>query len=158
MFWRENIDINHEPFKVLLKRGEFVDETRAKESGGRTIPFKLYYPADRAEKFPVILWSHGYGGNRDGAGFISRYVASHGYIIMHITHPGSDSSLWEGKAVVCLPVHDSFIVQEEHQGLLRRTMAESTPNSSLFTSSSAAIMSECSLYSCCNPAALMLQF
>lgn len=28
--------------------------------------------------------------------------------------------------VVCLPVHDSFIVQEEHQGLLRRTMAESS--------------------------------
>ncbi|MBK9562996.1 MAG: hypothetical protein IPO54_07765 [Micavibrio sp.] len=49
------------------------------------------------DKVPVIIWSHGYGGNRDGAGFISRYVASHGYIIIHLTHAGSDSSLWEGK-------------------------------------------------------------
>lgn len=80
--------------KVLLKRGEFVDHSR----GGRVVPFKLYYPADYKDgKVPVIVWSHGYGGNRDGAGFISRFVAAHGYVIVHLTHQGSDSSLWEGK-------------------------------------------------------------
>ncbi len=46
---------------------------------------------------PVIVWSHGFGGNRDGAAFLSRYVASHGYVIVHITHHGTDSSLWEGQ-------------------------------------------------------------
>ncbi|MGB4108061.1 MAG: hypothetical protein WBK55_09760 [Alphaproteobacteria bacterium] len=94
MFWDPRIDPATEPLKVLLKRGEFNDETR-----GRIIPFKLYYPAGEGlpSKVPVIIWSHGYGGNRDGAGFLSRYVASHGYVIIHLTHTGSDSSLWEGK-------------------------------------------------------------
>lgn len=83
------------PFKVLLKKGEFVDLSR----NGRTVPYKIYYPENPGEKLPVIIWSHGYGGNRDGAGFISRYIAGQGYTIVHLTHPGSDSSLWEGKKI-----------------------------------------------------------
>ncbi len=81
------------PYKVLLKRGEFVDDAR----GGRVVPFKIYYPADVPEKVPLIVWSHGFGGNRDGAAFISRFLGSHGYILLHLTHYGTDSSLWEGK-------------------------------------------------------------
>lgn len=94
MLWRPDIYSDTEPHKVLLKRGEFVDEGRA----GRVVPYKIYYPVDHGlEKMPVIVWSHGFGGNRDGAAFLSRYVASHGYTIVHITHHGTDSSLWEGK-------------------------------------------------------------
>lgn len=79
---------------VLLKRGEFIDDSR----GQRKIVFKIYYPGDYSGgKLPVIVWSHGYGGNRDGAGFLSRYIAAYGYVVVHPTHPGSDSSLWEGK-------------------------------------------------------------
>lgn len=80
--------------KVLLKRGEFVDTNR----DGRIVPFKLYHPeGDELSKMPVVIWSHGFGGNRDGASFISRFLASHGYILVHLTHDGTDSSLWEGK-------------------------------------------------------------
>lgn len=86
--------VNRPPSDVVIKKGEWVDETRA----GRRIAFKIYHPADNLnEKMPVILWSHGYGGNRDGAGFISRFIASYGYALVHITHPGTDSSLWEGQ-------------------------------------------------------------
>ena len=82
------------PYKVLLKRGEFVDDSR----DGRAVPFKIYHPAEHdLTRMPVILWSHGFGGNRDGAAFISRYLASHGYTLVHMTHAGTDSSLWEGK-------------------------------------------------------------
>jgi dienelactone hydrolase len=81
------------PLKVFLKKGEFTDRAR----GGRLVPFKIYHPEADGSKFPMILWSHGFGGNRDGASFISRYLASHGYVIVHITHQGTDSSLWEGK-------------------------------------------------------------
>lgn len=94
MFWHDDIDPEKGPYKVLLKRGEFIDESR----GRRIVPFKLYHPVDHnLEKIPVIIWSHGFGGNRDGASFLSRYIASHGYILVHITHHGTDSSLWEGK-------------------------------------------------------------
>ena len=90
---------NEGSYKVLMKRGEFVDEARYNEDGSvRTVPFKLYYPSGEGiEKAPVIFWSHGYGGSRDGASFISRHLASLGYVLVHLTHYGTDSSLWEGK-------------------------------------------------------------
>ena len=46
---------------------------------------------------PVIFWSHGFGGNANGAAFLSRFLAGQGYTLVHITHHGTDSSLWEGK-------------------------------------------------------------
>ena len=95
MIWTPENVLDCEPYKVLLKRGEFTDRNRA----DRPVPYKIYYPADydEAVKAPVILWSHGFGGNRDGASFISRYIASFGYVVVHMTHLGTDSSLWEGK-------------------------------------------------------------
>lgn len=82
------------PRRVLLRKGEFVDSSR----GNRVVPYKIYYPGDEESgRVPVIVWSHGFGGNRDGASFISRYLASYGYVLVHITHQGTDSSLWEGQ-------------------------------------------------------------
>lgn len=81
-------------YSVLLKRGEFIDHDR----GGRDVPFKIYHPTDhKLKSLPVIIWSHGFGGSRDGAAFLSRYIAAHGYVVVHLTHRGTDSSLWEGK-------------------------------------------------------------
>ena len=94
MVWRDEIALGYTPNKILLARGEFIDETR----DGREVPYKMYYPVDHGlESLPLIIWSHGFGGNRDGASFISRFVASYGYVIVHLTHRGTDSSLWEGK-------------------------------------------------------------
>lgn len=80
-------------YGVLLKKGEFIDAAR----NNRPVPYKIYYPDAAHKTFPLVLWSHGFGGNRDGASFLSRFLAAHGFILMHITHPGTDSSLWEGK-------------------------------------------------------------
>ncbi len=86
--------LRQEPYRVLLKRGEFVDSSR----DGRAVPFKLYHPdAPDLRDLPVVVWSHGFGGNHDGASFISRFLAGQGYVLVHITHHGTDSSLWEGK-------------------------------------------------------------
>lgn len=94
------------PYSVLLKKGEWIDPAR----GGRKVPFKIYHPADyTGEPLPVVVWSHGFGGNRDGAGFISRYLTSHGYVLVHLTHAGTDSSLWEGK-----PGHPWDILKNTH--------------------------------------------
>lgn len=91
--WRPDIDPGHEPHKVLLIRDKILDTSR-----NRVIPIKVYYPAEPSlGNLPVVMWSHGLGGSVDGAGFLSRYIASHGYVIVHVQHPGSDSGLWEGK-------------------------------------------------------------
>ncbi|MFA7277240.1 MAG: hypothetical protein WC043_10625 [Pseudobdellovibrionaceae bacterium] len=93
--WSPLVDPTHEPRPLSITRGEWFDGAR----GHRKIAYKVYAPADalEGEKFPVIIWSHGLGGSRDGAGFISRFVAAHGFVIIHIQHPGTDSTLWEGK-------------------------------------------------------------
>lgn len=94
MIWTPESAALDDPYRVLLKRGEFVDYSR----DGRVVPFKIYHPVDHGlEKMPVIFWSHGFGGNRDGASFISRFLAGQGYTLVHITHHGTDSSLWEGQ-------------------------------------------------------------
>ncbi|MFP4098617.1 MAG: alpha/beta hydrolase family protein [Alphaproteobacteria bacterium] len=86
--------MDEQTYRVLLKRGVFVDKAR----GGREVPYKIYYPAQHdLKKMPVVLWSHGLGGSRDGASFISRFLAARGYTLVHLTHRGTDSSLWEGK-------------------------------------------------------------
>jgi hypothetical protein len=103
-----SIDISHdvEPLPIEIKRGEWFDEKR----GNRKISYKTYCPQGYEDtKYPVIIWSHGLGGSRDGAGFISRFISSHGYIVIHIQHPGTDSSLWEGK-----PGHPWDVIRATH--------------------------------------------
>lgn len=100
LLWSSKINGEEGPYKVLLKRGEFTDPSRRNDDGSvRIVPYKIYYPSAKGglKDCPVVLWSHGLGGSRDGAGFLARYIASHGYIIVHMTHVGTDSSLWEGK-------------------------------------------------------------
>lgn len=92
-FWRSDIAPDHEPHRVLILRGSLVDDDRE----GRVVPFKIYYPETNDDKpLPLIIWSHGLGGTQDGAGFIGRFIASHGYIHMHIGHEGTNDSLWRG--------------------------------------------------------------
>lgn len=95
MFWNETVSPDKAPYDVLIKRGEFTDPAR----DGRIVPYKLYHPAPgQVEgRMPVIIWSHGLGGSRDGASFLARYIAGYGYIVVNIQHEGTDTSLWEGK-------------------------------------------------------------
>lgn len=92
-FWRPNINPEKDHKSSWITRGEWVDESR----DNRRLPYKLYTPKEFDTKLPLIIWSHGLGGSRDGAGFLSRYLASHDYAVLNIQHPGTDISLWMGK-------------------------------------------------------------
>ena len=61
-----------------------VDQTRA-----RTILTDLYLPVD-APPAPVIIFSHGLAGDRKGFVNVSRHLASHGYAVAALDHPGSN--------------------------------------------------------------------
>ena len=93
-FWRDTINPDEFPHKVMIERDTLHDAAR----DDRPIKIKTYYPvAENLEKLPLIIWSHGLGGSVDGASFLSRFIASHGYVVTHVQHHGTDSSLWEGK-------------------------------------------------------------
>ena len=64
----------------------------------RDVPVKIYFPgADSATKFPVIVFSHGLGGNREGGKRWAEHWASHGFVVVAMQHAGSDESLWQGE-------------------------------------------------------------
>ena len=62
----------------------------------RAVPVKIYYPQSGRGPFPVVIFSHGLGGNRDGYEYLGHYWAQHGYVSVHLQHHGSDSDLWQG--------------------------------------------------------------
>jgi len=64
----------------------------------RRVPAKLYLPTAQSVvgSMPLIVFSHGIGGSRDGYSYLGRYFAAHGYASMHVQHVGSDRQLWFG--------------------------------------------------------------
>ena len=83
-------------YKVETSLSTWKDASRTRE-----VPVRLYFPiANAAEtdaaKFPVILFSHGLGGSREGGKRWAEHWASHGYVVVAMQHAGSDEALWKG--------------------------------------------------------------
>lgn len=62
----------------------------------RAVPVRIYFPQTGAGPFPVLLFSHGLGGTREGYEYLGRHWASHDYVVVHLQHLGSDDSAWRG--------------------------------------------------------------
>jgi predicted dienelactone hydrolase len=80
------------PVDVVL--GEWTDGARM----NRVVPYKLYVPANAQGALPIVIFSHGLGGNRDGAEYLLRFLAEHGYVAVAVQHPGSDTPAVFGNA------------------------------------------------------------
>jgi dienelactone hydrolase len=63
----------------------------------RAVLAKLYAPAlQAAAPTPLVVFSHGIGGSREGYTYIGRYLAANGIAVLHLQHAGSDNSIWFG--------------------------------------------------------------
>ena len=84
------------------KPGKYAVETISHDwqdkARDRDVPVKLYFPKTGAGPFPVIIFSHGLGGSRDGYEYLGRHWASYGYVSVHLQHLGSDTAVWKGQA------------------------------------------------------------
>ena len=58
----------------------------------------LYMPpqASATAPAPLVVFSHGIGGSRQGYSHLGRHWAANGWASLHVQHPGSDSRLWTG--------------------------------------------------------------
>ncbi|MGA9042366.1 MAG: hypothetical protein WB421_17665, partial [Terriglobales bacterium] len=65
----------------------------------RDIPVKIYYPANAKSPCPLIIFSHGLGGTREGYAYLGEHWAGCGYISVHLQHIGSDDAVWRGAGV-----------------------------------------------------------
>ncbi len=84
--WRPDAIIN----AVTVSRAEWRDAKR-----DRVVPVKIYAPQSGDGPFPVILFSHGLGGTREGYEYLGQCWASHGYVSVHLQHEGSDDAVWK---------------------------------------------------------------
>jgi predicted dienelactone hydrolase len=81
-----------------------IDQQWRDAARERMIPVRVIAPKDIAPKdvaatdrFPVIIFSHGLGGSKTGGKYWGEHWASHGYIVVHLQHLGSDESIWRDK-------------------------------------------------------------
>ncbi len=80
-------------YTVATVSYDWTDSTR-----DRKVPVKIYYPEKGQGPFPVIIFSHGLGGSREGCEYLGRHWASRGYVSVHVQHLGSDDAVWKGNA------------------------------------------------------------
>ena len=68
----------------------------------RRVPVRLYLPARPAGAgtTPLVLFSHGIGGSREGYSYLGRYFAANGYASLHVQHVGSDRQVWYGNPLL----------------------------------------------------------
>jgi len=64
-------------------------------SRDRLVAVKLYLPPHNRPA-PLVVFSHGLGGSREGYSYMGKYWASQGYASLHLQHVGSDRSIWAG--------------------------------------------------------------
>jgi dienelactone hydrolase len=73
---------------------QWTDATRQ-----RVVPARLYLPIGITSKVPLVIFSHGIGGSREGYSYIGKYLAANGMAAMHVQHVGSDRSVWFGNPI-----------------------------------------------------------
>jgi len=75
-----------------------VDLDWRDRSRDRAVPVRLYLPkaASPAQPVPLVVFSHGIGGSRNGYRYLGGHWASQGWASLHLQHVGSDRQLWFG--------------------------------------------------------------
>lgn len=76
--------------EVAITRLDWHDVKRE-----RDVPVKIYFPKDGAGPFPIVIFSHGLGGSREGYEYLGRHWAGCGFVSVHMQHIGSDDGVWK---------------------------------------------------------------
>ena len=79
------------PFEIETLTGVWTDAARNRE-----VPWLMRLPVAKAPPAPMVVYSHGLGGSREGGARLSARLASHGYAVAHLQHAGSDVAIWGG--------------------------------------------------------------
>jgi predicted dienelactone hydrolase len=75
------------------------EDMAARDSGrDRDIPLRVYLPAG-TNAAPLVLFSHGLGGSREGCAYLGEHWAARGYVAAFLQHPGSDESVWREQPI-----------------------------------------------------------
>ena len=87
-------DAPYDPLLIPKYQPEQSDMAVRDEKRSREIPIRIYLPKEKTAA-PVILFSHGLGGSREGSAYLGKHWALRGYAVVFLQHPGSDDSVWK---------------------------------------------------------------
>ena len=76
---------------------QVCDGAIADPARDRSIPVRVRMPEAGAGRAPVILFSHGLGGSVEAGTLFAEQWAKDGFLVVHVQHPGSDQSVWQGQ-------------------------------------------------------------
>jgi predicted dienelactone hydrolase len=105
------------PYTVGTRNMTFVDENR----DAREVDVTVRYPAVEAGEdalpdlsnapYPLILYSHGHGGNRLELAYLTRHLASHGFVVAAMEQKGH-GGLFVPTDVVDQPMDVLFVLDQ----------------------------------------------
>jgi len=77
------------PFAVASRDYTFVDSSRPSpaDRAPRMLVTTVWFPVDAPGPHPLVLYSHGFLGNRFGGRYLAKYLASRGYVVAAPDHP-----------------------------------------------------------------------
>jgi dienelactone hydrolase len=85
----------YDPLRLpATPRLETIDRVVHDAVRQRDILLRIYLPATHTAA-PVILFSHGLGGSREGSPYLGQHWAARGYVVVYLQHPGSDVAVWQ---------------------------------------------------------------
>lgn len=73
--------------EVTIERYDWHDAAR-----DRDVPVTIYVPRGEG-RWPVAVFSHGIGEDRDSYAYLGRALAERGYLAVHVTHAGTDKAM-----------------------------------------------------------------
>jgi predicted dienelactone hydrolase len=75
---------------------QVVDLEWQDSARNRRIPVRIYLPDPKTKPGPqpVIVFSHGLGGSREGYAYLGHHWSAAGYVSVHLQHEGSDDAVW----------------------------------------------------------------
>ena len=84
----------YDPLAMKSKVLPAIDLVAKDSARSREIPMRVYLP-ETSSNCPVVLFSHGLGGSKEGSSYLGKHWASRGYVAVFMQHPGSDAAVWQ---------------------------------------------------------------
>ena len=94
--------------------GTVDDLTLRDTARSRDIQTKIYYPQGQGP-FPVIIFSHGAGGSKEIYSYLGEFWASHGYVSIHPTHQGTDTTVLRTEGLAALSRNSNEPIQRQRR-------------------------------------------
>lgn len=90
---------SYDPLQVAADEAPAIlDDTVRDSVRDREIPIRVWLPTAKTAQ-PVVLFSHGLGGSREGSQFLGKQWAARGYVVVYLQHVGSDTSVWRDESL-----------------------------------------------------------